>query len=160
MKEIDDTPKDALTDGISDAVRDIAEKSEAMAGWEREYSRKRRHVRILAVPLASAACLAFGVFLYLNNPFRTVRKEPALRGGLSYDTAVVRIDSLINAGDTDAARELLMETRYKITLDTMSMFNPMEQKSSKEEIEYSRILVKDVLSRLDELEGKILKTNE
>ena len=39
MKEIDDTPKDALTDGITDAVRDIAQKREAMAGWEVEYSR-------------------------------------------------------------------------------------------------------------------------
>lgn len=26
MKEIDDTPKDALTDGVTDAVRDIAQK--------------------------------------------------------------------------------------------------------------------------------------
>ena len=41
MKEIDDTPKDALTDGITDAVRDIAQKREAMAGWEVEYSRKK-----------------------------------------------------------------------------------------------------------------------
>lgn len=41
MKEIDGTPKDALTDGVTDAVRDIAQKREAMAGWEVEYSRKR-----------------------------------------------------------------------------------------------------------------------
>lgn len=41
MKEIDDTPKDALTDGIADAVRDIAKKRETMAGWESEYSRKK-----------------------------------------------------------------------------------------------------------------------
>ena len=40
MKEIDDTSKDALTDGIADAVRDIAKKREAMAGWENEYSRE------------------------------------------------------------------------------------------------------------------------
>lgn len=47
MKEIDDTPKDALTDGITDAVMDIAQKREAMAGWEVEYSRKKKRARIL-----------------------------------------------------------------------------------------------------------------
>ncbi len=47
MKEIDGTPKDALTDGITDAVRDIAQKREAMAGWEVEYSRKKKRARIL-----------------------------------------------------------------------------------------------------------------
>ena len=83
-----------------------------------------------------------------------------LRGGLSYEAAMERIDSLLNAGDTAAARELLMQTRYKIAVDTADVFHPVVPISSDEEIEYSRIIIKDVLSRLDELENKILKTNE
>lgn len=158
MKEINDNSKDALTDDITDAIRDMAKKRETMSGWEKEYSRKRSRGWAMVGLLVSAACVAFMLFIGIKDFSRS--DEPVLRGGLSYDTAVVRIDSLINAGDTAGARELLMETRYKITLDTMSMFNPMESKSSKEEIEYARALFKDVLSRLDELENKLLKTNE
>ena len=160
MKEIDDTSKDVLTDGIADAVRDIAKKRETMAGWEKEYSRKRKHGRILVVSLTSVACIALAVILLWRNPSGAVRKEPVLRGGLSYDTAIERIDSLINAGDTAAARELLMQTRYEIVVDTADKFHPVVPTSSDEEIEYSRIIIKDVLSRLDELERKILKINE
>mgnify|MGYP004557928507 CR=1 FL=1 len=160
MKEIDDTSKDVLTDGIADAVRDMAKKREAMAGWEKEYSRKRKHGRILVASLASAACIALAVTLLWRNPSESINKEPVLRGGLSYDAAIERIDSLINAGDTAAARELLMQTRYEIAVDTAEMFHPVVPTSSDEEIEYSRIIIKDVLSRLDELEGKILRTNE
>lgn len=160
MKEIDDTPKDALTDGIADAVRDIAKKRETMAAWEKEYSRKRSRVRILLVSLASAACIAFGAFLFWRNPSQPVLKEPVLRGGLSYDAAIERIDSLIQAGDTAAALGRIMETRQAIATDTVDMFHSAKQKPSKEEIEYSRILFRDILSRLDEFEDKILKTNE
>ena len=111
MKEIDDTSKDVLTDGIADAVRDMAKKREAMAGREEEYSRKRKHGRIQVASLASAACIALAVTLLWRNPSESINKEPVLRGGLSYDAAIERIDSLINAGDTAAARELLMQTR-------------------------------------------------
>lgn len=160
MKEMENIPKDALTGGIADAVRDIAKKREAMSGWEDEYSRKRSRAWILVASLVSAACIAFGVILLWRNPSETVQKEPVLRGGLSYDAAIERIDSLLNAGDTAAARELLMQTRYKIAVDTADVFHPVVPISSDEEIEYSRIIIKDVLSRLDELENKILKTNE
>ena len=146
MKEIDDTPKDALTDGITDAVRDIAQKREAMAGW--------------VASLAFAACIAFGVFLFLRNPSGPALKEPVLRGGVSYDAALEMIDSLIQAGDTAEARERIIETRQAIGTDTIEAFHSVEPKPSKDEIEYSRILVKDFLSRLDELENKILNTNE
>lgn len=160
MKEIDDTPKDALTDGIADAVRDIAKKRETMAGWESEYSRKKKPAWILVASLASAACLAFGVFLFLRNPSGPALKEPVLRGGVSYDAALEMIDSLIQAGDTAEARERIIETRQAIGTDTIEAFHSVEPKPSKDEIEYSRVLVKDLLSRLDELENKILNTNE
>lgn len=160
MKEIDDTPKDGLTDGIADAVRGIAKKREAMARWESEYSRKKKRARILVASLAFAACLAFGVFLFLKNPFGTALDEPVLRGGLSYDAVLERIDSLIQAGDTAAARERIIETRQAIGTDTIEAFHSAEPRPSKDEIEYSRILIKDVLSRLDELENKIFNTNE
>ena len=157
MKEIDDTPKDALTDGVTDAVRDIAQKREAMAGWEVEYSRKKKRARILVASLAFAACIAFGVFLFPSGP---ALKEPVLRGGVSYDAALEMIDSLIQAGDTAEARERIIETRQAIGTDTIEAFHSVEPKPSKDEIEYSRVLVKDLLSRLDELENKILNTNE
>lgn len=157
MKEMDDIPKDALTDGIADAVRDIAKKREAMAGWANEYSRKRSRAKILMVSLASAACVAFGVIMFWRD---SVQKEPALRGGLSYDAAIGRIDSLILEGDMAGARERIIETRQAIAADTMNMFHSAEPKPSNDEIEYSRILFKDILSRLDELETKIMKTNE
>lgn len=158
MKETDN--KDALTDGIADAVRDIAKKREAMAGWEMKYSRKKKRGRILVASLALAACLAFGVFLFLRNPSGPALKEPVLRGGLSYESAIERIDSLILAGDTAGALERIKETRCEIAADTMEAFHSPEAKASKEEIEYERILIRDVLSRLDELENKILKPNE
>jgi len=150
MKEIDGTPKDALTDGITDAVRDIAQKREAMAGWEVEYSRKKKRARILVASLAFAACIAFGVFLFLRNPSGPALKEPVLRGGVSYDAA----------GDIAEAHERIIETRQAIGTDTIEAFHSVEPKPSKDEIEYSRVLVKDLLSRLDELENKILNTNE
>lgn len=160
MKERDDTPKDALTDGVTDAVRDIAQKREAMAGWEVEYSRKKKRARILVASLAFAACIAFGVFLFLRNPSGSALKEPVLRGGVSYDAALEMIDSLIQAGDITEARERIIETRQAIGTDTIEAFHSVEPKPSKDEIEYSRVLVKDLLSRLDELENKILNTNE
>lgn len=58
------------------------------------------------------------------------------------------------------ARERIMETRQAIAADTMNIFHSDERKLSNDEIEYSRILFKDILSRLDELETKIKKTNE
>lgn len=158
MKEIDDAPnKDALTDGIAEAVREVAEKREKMARWEHEYSRKRSRGRIL---LVSAACVAFVAFMFWRNPSEPVLKEPVLRGSLSYDAAIERIDSLIRVGDTARARERIMETRQAVAADTMDMFHSAEPKPSKGEIEYSRIIFMDILSRLDELEGKILTTNE
>lgn len=164
MKEMENTPKDALTDGIADAVRDIAEKREKMSEWENEYSsgysRKSGRTRIMMISLASAACVALGVILFWRNPSETVRKEPALRGALSYDAVLEKIDSLIQAGDMAGASERIMETRRAIAADTMEIFHPAAPTTSDEEIEYSRIIIKDVLSRLDELETKILKTNE
>lgn len=158
MKEIDDSPKDALTDGIADAVRDMAKKREAMAGWESEYSRKRGRGWAIVGLLASAACVALMLFIGIRDFGRS--DEPVLRGGLSYDTALERIDSLIQAGDMATARERIIETRKAIAADTIDAFHAAEPKPSKDEIEYSRILIKDVLSRLDELENKILNTNE
>ena len=83
-----------------------------------------------------------------------------LRGGVSYDAALEMIDSLIQAGDTAEALERIIETRQAIGTDTIEAFHSVEPKPPKDEIEYSRILVKDLLSRLDELENKILNTNE
>ncbi len=158
MKEMENTPKDALTDGISDAVRDIAKKRDAMNGWENEYSRKKVRGWAMVGILVSAACVALMLFIGTRD-FRRP-DEPVLRGGVSYDAAIDRIDSLIKAGDTAAARELIMETRREIAVDTADMFHPAVPTSSDEEIEYSRIIINDVLSRLDELENKTLKTNE
>ena len=164
MKEKENTPKDALTDGIADAVRAIAEKRETMSGWESEYSseysRKSGRARIAMISLASAACVALGVILFWRNPSETLRKEPALRGALSYDAVLEKIDSLIQAGDMAGASERIKETRKAIAADTMEIFHQAVPNTSDEEIEYSRIIIKDVLSRLDELENKILKTNE
>ncbi len=161
MKEIDDAPnKDALTDGIAEAVREVAEKREKMARWEHEYSRKRSRGRILLVSAVSAVSAACVAFMFWRNPSEPVLKEPVLRGSLSYDAAIERIDSLIRVGDTARARERIMETRQAVAADTMDMFHSAEPKPSKGEIEYSRIIFMDILSRLDELEGKILTTNE
>jgi len=164
MKEKENTPKDALTDGIADAVRAIAEKRETMSGWESEYSseysRKSGRARIAMISLASAACVALGVIFFWRNPSETLRKEPALRGALSYDAVLEKIDSLIQAGDMAGASERIKETRKAIAADTMEIFHQAVPNTSDEEIEYSRIIIKDVLSRLDELENKILKTNE
>ncbi len=160
MKETDDASKDALTDGIADAVRDMAEKREKMARWENECSRKRGRVRILLVSAASAACVALGAFMFWRNPSGSVLKEPVFRGGLSYDTAIERIDSLIRVGDTARAHERIMETRQAVAADTVAMFHSAEPKPSKEEIEYSRILFRDILSRLEELEDEIMKAYE
>ncbi|HBH09861.1 MAG TPA: hypothetical protein DDX40_10755 [Rikenellaceae bacterium] len=160
MKEMENTPKDALTDGITDAVRDIAKKRETMEGWEQEYSRKSGLTRIMVISLASAACVALGVILFWRNPSETLRKEPVLRGALSYDAVLEKIDSLIQVGDMAGASERITETRKAIAEDTMEIFHPAAPTTSDDEIEYSRIIIKDVLSRLDELETKILKTNE
>lgn len=85
--------------------------------------------------------------------------EPVLRGGLSYDETLERIDSLINAGNTILARETIRQVREEIATDTLKRFQG-EVVPTEDEIEYERLLLKDVLSRLDELENKILKTNE
>ncbi len=160
MKEMENTSKDALTDGIADAVRDMAKKRETMEGWEHEYSRKSGRTRIMVMSLVSAACVALGVILFWRNPSETVRKEPAFRGALSYEAVLEKIDSLIQAGDMAGASERIMETRQAIAADTMEIFHPAATTTSDGEIEYSRIIIKDVLSRLDELENKTLKTNE
>ncbi len=162
MKEIDDTPKDALTDGIADAVRDIAKKREAMAGWDKEYSRKRGRDWAMVGLLASAACVALMLFIGIWDFGRS--DEPVLRGGLSYDAVLERIDSLINTGNIPKAKETILQVREEIAADTLKRFygaDPeMEAALTEDEIEYERIILKDVLSRLDELEDKTLKTNE
>ena len=160
MKEMENTSKDALTDGIADAVRDMAKKRETMEGWEHEYSRKSGRTRIMVMSLVSAACVALGVILLWRNPSETVRKEPAFRGALSYEAVLEKIDSLIQIGDIAGASERIMETRQAIAADTMEVVHPAAPTTSDGEIEYSRIIIKDVLSRLDELENKTLKTNE
>ncbi len=158
MKEMDDTSKDVLTDGIADAVRDMAKKREAMAGWEKEYSRKRIRGWAMVGLLVSAACVTLMLYIGIRDFGRP--DSPVLRGGLSYDTVLESIDSLIKVGDIATARERIMETRQAIAADTIEAFHSAEPKPSKEEIEYSRILIKDVLSILDELEDTTLKSNE
>ena len=73
------------------------------------------------------------VFISPKNP---VAPEPVLRGGTSYETALRQIDSMISAGDVSLASERI--------------------DSLKARAEYERMLIDDVISRLDELESRIL----
>lgn len=162
MEKSDNHHNASLEMEIAKTVRDIAEKKETMARWDKEYSRKGGRGWIVVGLMVSAACIALMLFIGIRDFGRP--DEPVLRGGLSYDAALERIDSLINAGNTIHARETIRQVREEIATDTLKRFHDavaeMEAAPTKEEIEYERILLKDVLSRLDELENKILKTNE
>ena len=162
MEQSDNHHNASLEKEISQVVCDITQKKEAMARWDKEYSRKSSRGWIIVGLMASAACVALMLFIGIRDFGRP--DEPVLRGGLSYDAALERIDSLINAGNTIQASEAIRRVREEIATDTLKRFHDavaeMEAAPTKDEIEYERILLKDVLSRLDELENKILKTNE
>lgn len=151
--------EDKLTEGIADAVRDIAAKRETMSRWETEYSKKRRSARILLTVAASAACLALVVAVRLMTGGGGLPEQPVFRGGLSYDAVLERIDSLISVGETRQAADSIDAVRREITGDTLRRFTGDHGKKEKEAIDYERLLVNDVLTRLDELENK-LKDNE
>ncbi len=151
--------EDKLTEGIADAVRDIAAKRETMSRWETEYSKKRRSTRILLTVAASAACLALVVAVRLITGGGGLPEQPVFRGGLSYDAVLERIDSLISVGETRQAADSIDAVRREITGDTLRRFSGEHSKKEKDAIDYERLLVNDVLTRLDELENK-LKDNE
>ena len=157
MEKSDNHHNASLEKEISKTVRDIVEKKEAMAQWDKEYSRKGGRSWIIVGLMASAACVALMLFIGIRDFGRS--DEPVLRGGLSYDATLERIDSLIKAGSIVKAKETIMQVREEIEIDTLKRFHggavPTE-----DEIEYERLLLKDVLSRLDEFENKTLKTNE
>lgn len=157
MEKSDNHHNASLEKEISQAVRDITQKKEVMARWDKEYSRKSSRGWIIVGLMASAACVALMLFIGISDFGRP--DEPVLRGGLSYDAVLERIDSLINAGNTIQARETIRQVREEIATDTLKRFHG-EGVPTKDEIEYERLLLKDVSSRLDELENKILKTNE
>lgn len=157
MEKSDNHHNASLEKEISQTVRDITQKKEAMARWDKEYSRKNGRGWIIVGLMASAACVALMLFIGVRDFGRP--DEPVLRGGLSYDAALERIDSLINAGNTIQAKETIRQVREEIATDTLKRFHG-EDVPMKDEIEYERLLLKDVSSRLDELENKILKTNE
>lgn len=150
--------KDRLTEGIAEAVRDIAAKRETMSRWETEYSKKRRRSGILLTIAASAACLALVVAVRLTIEVGQT-PPPAFRGGNSYDAVLERIDSLISAGANAQAADSIVAVRREITEDTLRRFPGDHSELEKEAIGYERLLVNDVLTRLDELENK-LKDNE
>lgn len=147
--------KDRLTQGIADAVRDIAAKRETMSRWEAEYSKRRRRNGILLTVAASAACLALVVAIRLTIGGGPQTPQPTFRGGLSYDAVLERIDSLITVGETRQAADSIAAVRQEITEDTLRRFPGAHGKREKEAIAYERLLVNDVLTRLDELENKL-----
>lgn len=157
MEKSDNHHNVPLEKEISQVVRDITQKKETMDQWDKEYSMKSGRGWIIVGLMASAACVALMLFVGIRDFGRS--DEPVLRGGLFYDAALERIDSLINAGNTILARETIRQVREEIATDTLKRFQG-EVVPTEDEIEYERLLLKDVLSRLDELENKILKTNE
>lgn len=150
--------EDKLTEEIAGAVKDIAAKRETMSKWEMEYSKKRRRSRIVLAIAASAACLALVVAIRLTSGGGQPT-PPVFRGGLSYDFALERIDSLIHLGETVQAADSIAAIRQEITEDTLRRFTGDHSKREREAINYERLLVNDVLTRLDELENE-LKDNE
>lgn len=157
MERSDNHHNASLEKEISQIVCDITQKKEAMARWDKEYSRKNGRGWIIVGLMASAACVALMLFIGIRDFGRP--DEPVLRGGLSYDALLERIDSLINAGNAIQASEAIRHVREEIATDTLRRFHG-EAAPTEDEIEYERLLLKDVSSRLDELENKILKTNE
>lgn len=157
MEKSDNHHNVPLEKEISQVVRDITQKKETMDQWDKEYSMKSGRGWIIVGLMASAACVALMLFVGIRDFGRS--DEPVLRGGLFYDAALERIDSLINAGNTILARETIRQVREEIATDTLKRFQG-EVVPTEDETEYERLLLKDVLSRLDELENKILKTNE
>lgn len=147
--------KDRLTQGIAEAVRDIAAKRETMSRWEAEYSKKRRRTGILLTVAASAACLALVVAIRVTIGGGHQTPPPAFRSGLSYDAVLEKIDSLISVGETRQAADSIVAVRQEITEDTLRRFPGAHGKREKEAIAYERLLVNDVLTRLDELENKL-----
>lgn len=147
--------KDRLTQGIAEAVRDIAAKRETMSRWEAEYSKKRRRGWILLTVSASAACLALVVAIHITIGGGHQTPPLVFRGGLSYDTVLEKIDSLISVGETEQAADSIVAVRQEIIEDTLRRFPGAHGKREKEAIAYERLLVNDVLTRLDELENKL-----
>ena len=151
--------KDRLTRDIADAVRDIAAKRETMSRWEAEYSKKRKRKGILLTIAASAACVAVVAAIRLTSGGGQPTPPSAFRSGLFYDAVLERIDSLISVGETAQAADSIVAVRQGMTEDTLRRFPGDHSKREREAIDYERLLVNDVLTRLDELENK-LKDNE
>lgn len=135
---------DTELDGeIAEAVRDIAGKRAEMKSWKREIEqRKRNRLRNVAVvvPLLTAAACAV-VCVLLMKPAQPGPAQPdsaVLRGGTSYDVALQRADSLIVAGDIQAAGAVL---------DSIA-----------ERVGYEKALLDGVLEQVDELREKIGST--
>lgn len=95
MEKSDNHHNVPLEKEISQVVRDITQKKETMDQWDKEYSMKSGRGWIIVGLMASAACVALMLFVGIRDFGRS--DEPVLRGGLFYDAALERIDSLINA---------------------------------------------------------------
>lgn len=134
----------ALDGEIAEAVCDIAGKRAEMKSWKREIEqRKRNRLRNVAVfvpLLTAAACAVVCVLLMKPSQPGTSRPDSAvLRGGTSYDAALQRADSLIVAGDVQAAEAVL---------DSIA-----------ERAGYEKALLDGVLERVDELKNRIDSTS-
>lgn len=137
-RQIDD---ETLEREIGDAVRDVAGKRAIMKGWDGEFKDRSRHRRVVAWIVLAASCAAVLVMFFVTSVFINQRNpvipEPVLRGGTSYETALRQIDSLISAGNLNLAAERI--------------------DSLKARAEYERMLIDDVIARIDELENKVKK---
>lgn len=137
-RQIDDA---TLEQEIGDAVRDVAGKRAIMKGWDGEFKDRSRHRRVVAWSVLAASCAAVLVMFFVTTVFINQRNpvipEPVLRGGTSYETALRQIDSLISAGNLNLAAERI--------------------DSLKARAEYERMLIDDVIARIDELENKVKK---
>lgn len=134
----------ALDGEIAEAVREIAGKRAEMKSWKREIEqRKRNRLRNVAVfvpLLTAAACAVVCVLLMKPGQPGTAQPDSAvLRGGTSYDVALQRADSLIVAGDVQAAEAVL---------DSIA-----------ERAGYEKALLDGVLERVDELKNRIDSTS-
>lgn len=135
---------DVMLDGeIAEAVRDIEGKRAEMKLWKREIERRKRvrwrNVAVFVPLLTAAACAVVCVLLMKPaRPGIVLPDESELRGGTSYDMALQRADSLIVAGDSQAADAVL---------DSIA-----------ERAGYEKALLDGVLERVGELREKIGST--
>lgn len=136
--QIDDA---ALDREIAAAVRDVAGKRAIMDGWDRSIKTRSRRRKVVAWSVLTASCAAALVMFFVTTVFISPKNpaapEPVLRGGTSYETALRQIDSLISVGEVTLAAERL--------------------DSLKARAEYERMLIDDVIARIDELENKVKK---